>query len=100
MTILGTMADVVIENQADASRYALLVDGELVSIADYRLNGDQISFPHTFTKPQHRGKGWAEKLVAWAIDDVERQGLSRVVPMCWFVADWFEAHPEKRHLLG
>jgi uncharacterized protein len=91
---------VVIEDQPDASRYALLVDGELVSVLDYRLGEGLISFPHTFTKPQHRGHGWAERLVGFAIDDVERGSDRRVVPMCWYVAQWFDAHPERAGLLA
>lgn len=91
---------VVIENQTDASRYALLVDGELVSVLDYRVQGDRISFPHTFTKPQHRGKGWAERLVAYAVDDVEQHSTRSIVPMCWYVGDWFAAHPERAGLLS
>lgn len=94
------MPDVVIEDQPDASRYALLVDGVLVSILDYRLNGDRISFPHTFTSPEHRGQGWAERLVAFAVDDVETRGRGAIVPMCWYVADWFAAHPERAGLLA
>lgn len=93
------MADVVIEDQRDASRYALLVDGELVSVCDYRILGESISFPRTFTNPQHRGHGWAEKLVAYAVDDVERNSERRIVPMCWYVGDWFDAHPERAGLL-
>ncbi|TPW77295.1 GNAT family N-acetyltransferase [Schumannella soli] len=94
------MVDVVIEDQKDASRYALRVDGELVSVLDYRVLGEQISFPHTFTKPQHRGHGWAEKLVDFAIDDVEQNSERRVVPMCWYVAQWFDAHPDRAGLLA
>lgn len=94
------MTDVVIENQADASRYALLVGGELVSVLDYRIRGEQISFPRTFTLPQHRGRGWAEKLVEYAVDDVERNSARRIVPMCWYVGDWFDAHPERAGLLS
>lgn len=94
------MPDVVIEDQTDASRYALLVDGQLVSTLDYRILGDRISFPHTFTVPARRGQGWAERLVAFAVDDVERTARGGIVPMCWYVADWFAAHPERAGLLA
>lgn len=94
------MPEVVIEDQPDASRYALLVDGELVSVLDYRIRGGQISFPRTFTLPQHRGHGWAEKLVGYAVDDVEHNSSRRIVPMCWYVGEWFEAHPERTGLLS
>jgi hypothetical protein len=34
------------------------------------------------------------------MDDVERNSPRRVVPMCWFVADWFDAHPDRAALLS
>jgi uncharacterized protein len=86
-------------DEPDAQRYALYVDGDLVSTADYRVNGDSISFPHTYTVPKHRGHGYAGQLVERAIADVEANSTRRVVPMCWFVGQWFDDHPEKAHLL-
>lgn len=86
-------------DEADQGRYALYVDGELVSVADYRVNDDAISFPHTYTVPKHRGHGYAGELVDQAIAHVETTTTKRVVPMCWFVAQWFEDHPEKADLL-
>jgi predicted GNAT family acetyltransferase len=80
-------------------RYTLRVDGELVSEADYRVHGDRIVFPHTVTAPRHRGNGYADLLVSWAMDDVEATTTHRVVPQCWFVAEWFEQHPERAGLL-
>jgi uncharacterized protein len=87
-------------NEVDQNRYALYVDGDLVSVADYRINGDSIAFPHTYTVPTHRGHGYAGELVAQAIDDVEQNSSRRVVPMCWFVGQWFDTHPEKADLLS
>lgn len=89
-----------IVHEQQRQRYAMYLDGALVVVLDYRVNGDQISFTHTFTNPQHRGKGLAAQVVAMAIDDVEKQGGRTVVPMCWYVADWFRDHPEKAGLLG
>ncbi|MFZ7087726.1 GNAT family N-acetyltransferase [Curtobacterium sp. RRHDQ10] len=80
-------------------RYTLTVDGELVSVLDYRVDGDAIAFPHTATIPAHRGRGYAAELVAAAVDDVEQHSARRVVPMCWFVSAWFDQHPERSHLL-
>lgn len=86
-------------NEADQNRYALYVDGELVSVADYRINGDSIAFPHTYTVPKHRGHGYAGEVVALAMDDVEQGSNRRVVPMCWYVGQWFDNHPERADLL-
>ena len=86
-------------HEADARRYAMHLDGSLVAVLDYRINAGQISFNHTFTNPQHRGKGYAAQLVEFAVDDVEATTELKVVPMCWYVGDWFSAHPERTALL-
>jgi predicted GNAT family acetyltransferase len=86
-------------NEADRERYALYVDDELVSVADYRVNGDSIAFPHTYTVPKHRGHGYAGELVDLAMADVAAHSTMRVVPMCWFVGQWFDDHPEQAALL-
>jgi len=87
-------------HEPDASRYTMHLDGKLVAVLDYRKNAGQISFNHTFTNPQHRGKGFAGQLVEFAIDDVEKTTDLKVVPMCWYVGDWFAAHPERSGLLS
>jgi hypothetical protein len=33
------------------------------------------------------------------MNDVEKSSGRRVVPMCWYVADWFDKHPERAGLL-
>ncbi|NYF10662.1 hypothetical protein HDC94_001818 [Leifsonia sp. AK011] len=86
-------------HEPDASRYTLVIDGQLAAVADYRISGDAISFHHTFTQPNLRGRGLAGEVVEFAVDDVEKNSTRRIVPMCWYVADWFEAHPERASLL-
>lgn len=88
-----------LSHEPDAQRYVLRIDDTIVAIADYNVNGNQISFHHTFTNPSFRTRGYAGEVVAFAIDDVEKNTTYRVVPMCWYVADWFDAHDEKRELL-
>ena len=89
----------VITHEPDASRYTLTVDGQVLALADYRINGNSISFNHTYTQPHLRGKGYAAQVVDFAMDDVETTSTRRVVPMCWYVSDWFDAHPERAGLL-
>lgn len=86
-------------DEKDESRFAMRVDGELVGVLDYRILGDAISLTRAFTVPAHRGKGYAAQLVEYAVGDIERASERRIVPMCWYVADWFEAHPERAGLL-
>jgi len=88
-------------HDTEAKRYALKVDGKLVSAADYTINGDRISFTHTFTDPMQRGHGYAGQIVEFAVDDVERNAPgAKIVPMCWYVAKWFDEHPERAGLLA
>ncbi|MBN9241026.1 MAG: GNAT family N-acetyltransferase [Micrococcales bacterium 70-64] len=87
-------------HEPDARRYTLTVEGHLAAVADYAVNGNSISFHHTFTQPHLRGKGYAADVVAFAVDDVEENSTRRIVPMCWYVAQWFDEHPEKAPLLS
>lgn len=88
-----------LSHEPDAHRYVLRIDGAIVAVADYAINGNQISFNHTFTNPQFRGRGHAAEVVEFAVDDVEKNSTYRVIPMCWYVSDWFEAHREREGLL-
>ena len=87
-------------HEPDASRYTMHIDGRLVALADYRINGHSISFNHTYTQPADRGHGYAGEVVDFAMHDVETGSDRRVVPMCWYVAEWFETHPERAGLLS
>ena len=86
-------------HEADANRYTMHVDGTLVALADYAINGHSISFTHTYTNPAHRGQGYAGHVVDFAMDDVENNSDRKVLPMCWYVAQWFDKHPERTGLL-
>jgi predicted GNAT family acetyltransferase len=88
-----------IEHEADRSRYVGRIDGQIVTVLDYADNGSVVSMTRTFTNPPFRGHGYAAVIVAHAVDAVEAQG-KRIRPMCWYVADWFEAHPERAALLA
>lgn len=87
-------------HEPDAQRYTLRDGDELIAVLDYRLNGDAVSFTRSYTAPAHRGRGCAAELVAFAVDEVERTTARRIVPMCWYVADWFAEHPEHEAVLA
>jgi uncharacterized protein len=88
-----------LKHELDARRYVLRIDDELIAVADYVINGNSISFNHTFTNPSKRGKGYAGEVVEFAVDDVESTSDRRIVAMCWYVAKWFDEHPERAGLL-
>lgn len=80
-------------NDEARSRYELVRDGQVLGIADYRIEGDEVVFPHTEIDPAHRGQGLGEVLVQGAMDHVRSTGRT-VVPRCWFVVEFLELHPE------
>ncbi|MDR6866655.1 putative GNAT family acetyltransferase [Microbacterium resistens] len=89
----------VLTREDDASRYSLTRGGDLVSVLDYRDDGRTIALTRAFTIPTFRGTGQAARIVAGAVADIEGRGDRRVDAVCWYVADWFDAHPEHQHLL-
>lgn len=90
--------DAHVRNAEDRSRYELTIDGELIGIAEYHIDGDRIVFPHTVIDPARRGQGLGELLVRGALDDVRTSGRE-VVPTCWFVRDFIDANDEYAELL-
>jgi predicted GNAT family acetyltransferase len=86
-------------DEKDAQRYAMHIDGQLVGVLDYSILGGSISLTRAFTVPAFRGRGYAAQLVEFAVNDIESRTSLTIVPMCWYVAEWFDAHPERSELL-
>jgi predicted GNAT family acetyltransferase len=89
----------VVRRNAQRSRYELLVDGQVVGVADYRVDGDTWTFPHTEIARERRGQGLGAELVQAALDDVRRAG-GTVVPLCWYVAEFIDTNPGYADLLS
>jgi uncharacterized protein len=89
----------ILTDEKDASRYTLTRDGQLVSVLDYRDDGSTVALTRAFTIPTFRGHGYAGTVVEGAVADIEQRGDRKVDAVCWYVADWFSAHPEKASLL-
>jgi predicted GNAT family acetyltransferase len=83
----------------ERSRYELVVDGQVAGFADFRVEGDVVVLPHTVVDPARRGQGLAAVLVASALDDIDRAGR-RVVPACWYVADFIDRNPRYAALVS
>ena len=83
----------------DRSRYELVADGEVLGVCDYADRGGLLLFPHTEIDHEHRGQGLGEVLVQEALDDVRSRG-QKVVPGCWYVAEFFDTHPDYTDLLA
>jgi predicted GNAT family acetyltransferase len=89
---------VVTKNEA-AARYELHVDGVLAGIADYADRGDDIVLPHTEIDGARRGQGLGAVLVQGVLDDVRPTGR-KVVPACWYVAQFIDENPSYKDLLA
>lgn len=83
----------------DRSRYELVLDGDVVGVADYHDDGTRVVLPHTVIDPHMRGRGLGDVLVAGALDDLKNQGR-RVVPTCWFVAEFIERNADYGDLVA
>ena len=86
-------------HEPDASRYTLHRGDDLVSVLDYRDDGRTMAMTRAYTVPTFRGHGYAGELVDRAVTQLERAGDREVVPVCWYVADWFTAHPDRSGIL-
>lgn len=94
------MTELTFAHETDASRYTLHRGSDLVSVLDYRDDGRTVALTRAYTIPTFRGHGYAAEVVARAVDEIEARGDRVVSPVCWYVADWFAAHPERSDLLS
>jgi predicted GNAT family acetyltransferase len=88
-----------VRHNGERSRYEILVDDQLVGVADYRIDGQTVVFPHTEIDVAVRGQGLGAQLVQAALDDVRGSGRT-VIAHCWYVAQFIDEHPEYQDLLA
>lgn len=95
----GRVTELRFTDETDASRYTLRRGDDLLCVLDYRDDGRTVSMTRAFTIPTFRGQGFAGELVARAVAHLEARGDREVIPMCWYVAQWFDEHPEHAGIL-
>ncbi|MCU1689164.1 MAG: family N-acetyltransferase [Jatrophihabitantaceae bacterium] len=88
-----------IEHDTARSRYIGRIDGVVVTSLDYADDGRVVSMTRTFTNPPFRGRGHAAEITGHAVGEAAAAGR-KVRPMCWYVAEWFDQHPERADLLS
>ena len=89
----------IFTHEPDASRYTLRRGDDLISVLDYRDDGQTVAMTRAYTVPTFRGHGYAAEVVDRAVSELEGTGDRKVVPVCWYVADWFDENPERRGIL-
>ncbi len=93
------MSDLTFADERDASRYTLHDGTDLVSVLDYRDDGRTVALTRAYTIPTFRGRGYAAEVVERAVADLEARGDRAISPVCWYVAAWFDARPERAGIL-
>lgn len=78
-------------------RFFLEVEGEEVYTA-YSLDENVMELYTTYTPPDLRGKGLAEKVVRAAIEYAKENNFY-IIPSCSYVAVYLQRHPEYKYLL-
>lgn len=94
------MGELSFQHELDASRYTLYRGDTLLSVLDYRDDGVRVAMTRAYTVPTFRGQGFAAVVVDRAVAELEAAGDRTVLPVCWYVADWFAAHPERSGILA
>lgn len=95
----GWVTSLTFAREPDASRYTLHSGTDLVCVLDYRDDGRSVAMTRAYTVPTFRGHGYAGEIVDRAVAELELQGDRSVIPVCWYVAEWFAAHPERAGIL-
>jgi len=95
----GVVENGVVENTAE-ERFELLIDGELVSLASFYTRDDAtVVIPHVGTEPEHRGQGYATKLMDGVVA-ILRETNRKLMPLCPFAAMYMRDHPEHHDILA
>ena len=93
--------DVTVADRADRHRYEIALDGRLAGLLTYRVDAAAgvITHRHTEIDPAYGGRGLGSRLVRFALDDARERGLA-VRPLCPFVVELIERHPEYSDLVS
>ena len=87
-----------IVHDALASRFLLERDGLVSHLRYQTIDHRTVDFVSTWVQPAHRGRGIGARLVEHALVWAQEQGY-RVIPSCWFVAEFVERTPRFQPLL-
>ena len=80
------------------SQFEAVKDGQ-TAVAQYRLNGAQMTITHIIVPPPIEGQGVGSALCQFAIQSARDENLT-IVPQCPFMASYFRRHPENNDVLA
>lgn len=79
-------------NDTQGNRFVFEVEGYEVYVL-YAEDKETLDLYSTYTPPELRGKGLAEKVVLAAFDYAKEKNLI-VIPSCWYVRRFLEKNTE------
>jgi predicted GNAT family acetyltransferase len=82
-----------------ALRFRIELPQGTAELAYVPVTDNVLDFYSTWVPPGERGRRVGARLVAAALTHVRERGM-RVVPSCWYVRRWIDAHPEHADLLA
>ena len=92
-------SDLAVVDSPERRRFELILDGVVVGLADYSIDGDIVTVPHVETDPAHRGKGFAAHLMSGVLDAIRSDGRT-IRPLCPYAGDYMRERPETHDLLA
>ena len=91
-------SDMTLTRNSDKNQFEAVKDGQ-TAVAQYRLDGDQMTITHIIVPPAIEGQGVGSALAKLAIQTAREESLT-IVPQCPFMAAYFRRHPDNDDLLA
>jgi predicted GNAT family acetyltransferase len=89
---MSSTQQVHVEDAPMRGRFEVLVDGQVVGMASYHVDGGVMTLPHTEVEPSVAGRGIGTTLVAAVLASARERHLT-VLPYCSFVRHYLHEHP-------
>jgi len=86
-------APLPIRHNVDLQRFEMGQEPHLALLSYTKEDGGRVIFDHTFVPQELRGRGVGAALVRAALEE-GRQRSWKIVPQCWFVAEYIERNRE------
>jgi len=88
-----------VEHDPAAHRFTLAASTGTAVLAYAPAGAKVLELYSTYVPPGDRGRGIAARLVQAAVAYARAEGC-RIVPSCWYVAQWLRHHPEHADLVA
>ncbi len=88
---MATAERIEVADAPERERYELSIEGALGGFSAYRTRPGLIAFVHTEVDEHLQGRGLADRLIRFALDDARARGLA-VLPFYPFVKGFIERH--------